>query len=324
MKTSPAQAIPVSCVCTVFNERQTVGQLIESLTKQKTLPSEMVIVDGGSTDGTWAHLQELAKQQWPFMLKCIQKKGNRSVGRNIAIASAHHETICITDAGCIPNRDWISELLAARQQSEQSVIAGYYKGRSNNPFEQAVIPYALVMPDSVNSDTFLPATRSMLIQRTLWKQMGGFDESLSDNEDYAFARRLQQKNIPIGFAPRAVVVWQPRSTLRSFWTMIFRFARGDAKAGLWRPKVALIFARYIFLVGLTIWMIVENMLALLAITLSICATLYVYWAIQKNIRHVSQGWYWLPVLQITADGAVMSGTVSGILQKRATAWRSKD
>ena len=39
---------------------------------------------------------------------------------------------------------------------------------------------------------------------------------------------------------------------------------------------------------------------------------YSLWAIRKNIRYVSAGWMWLPILQVVSDLAVILGSLSGL------------
>ncbi|MDA1079072.1 MAG: glycosyltransferase [bacterium] len=305
---------PISVIITTFNEANTISALLQALEKQTLLPAEVIIVDANSTDGTIELVTTFAKKS-ALTIQLLPKRGNRSVGRNLAIKSAKHSLIAITDAGCIPEKTWLQTLVGQHQKSKAPVVAGYYKGIAQTPFEEAVIPYALVMPDKVNEAHFLPATRSMLLTKKFWEQLGGFNEELSDNEDYDFARRLQEKNIPMTFTKNAVVSWQPRSNLRDFFNMLYRFARGDAAAGLFRPKVAFLFARYILLlvVSLAIAVVLEPKFVLkLWIPLGV---LYSLWAVDKNVRYTPRGWLWLPTLQFTADAAVMSGTIAGLLKR---------
>jgi len=44
--------LPVSLIMTVRNEASALPGLLESLLQQTKLPSEVIAVDGGSTDGT--------------------------------------------------------------------------------------------------------------------------------------------------------------------------------------------------------------------------------------------------------------------------------
>lgn len=279
-----------------------MSDLVMALRRQTLPPDEVIIVDGGSRDGTQDVLRRL-KNNFP-VLKILEHPGNRSIGRNAGIKTAAHDLIAITDAGCIPHSDWLEQLVATQINKSPDVVAGYYQGKAHSPFAEAVIPYALVMSDRVDADSFLPATRSMLMTKVIWREAGGFDENLSDNEDFEFAHRLRKSGAKIVFAREAVVDWQPRTTLKQFWQMIYRFARGDVFAGIIRPKVVLIFLRY--LLAVLLLYLTESLE--LAVILTI---IYLIWAVAKNFRYAPNGWYWLPVLQVVSDAAVMLGSLVG-------------
>lgn len=313
----------ISLVITVLNEAPTIEALCQSIANQSLVPAETIIVDGGSTDDTVA-LLENCKVRWPQLnLSIIFKPGNRSVGRNYGIHKATSPWIAITDAGCAPESNWLAELVKTQQSSATKVVAGYYQGIATTPLSQAIIPYVLVMPDQIDPLNFLPATRSMLLHRTVWKQLGGFDENLSHNEDYALARKIQSQGIQIAFAQKAIVRWQSRQTLPEFWTMIYRFAWGDAEALCLRPKVGLIFGRYIVAVAIISWLGQQPLLSQLIGSSGVFLLLiaYLLWAIKKNVRYAPAGWYWLPILQVTADLAVMAGTMRGFLSLLQHIWR---
>ncbi len=306
----------VSVICTVLNEANTIVALLEALGKQTHQPQSVIIADGGSKDGTLQQIKQWQKKHRRLNLEIISSKGNRSVGRNAAIEEANTTYVAITDAGCVPHPDWLEQLIIAQLRSGAPVVAGYYQGLAKLPFEEAVIPYALVMPDRVDPTNFLPATRSMLIDKGVWRKLGGFDETLSDNEDYAFARAIQAAGIHITFTDQAVVDWQPRHSLSGFWTMIYRFARGDVQARLFRPKVLLIYLRYL-LAGMLLGIVAyftHNLNQVIALIMTMFV-LYGLWAVHKNVRYTPRGWYWLPVLQITSDLAVMLGTVVGTVRR---------
>ncbi len=301
--------IPVSIISTVLNESKTILELLDSLQKQTVKAQEIIIIDGGSVDTTYQLLQDTEKR-FDEYLKVIVKQGNRSAGRNAGIKIASQQIIVCTDAGCIPEPTWLEKLYERYLQTNCPVVAGYYTGNGKTSFEKAVVPYALVMPDKVDPKNFLPATRSVLFEKEVWNAVGRFDEELSDNEDYAFAHAVKAKNFPIAFTHDAVVVWKPRSTLKSFYTMIFRFARGDIQAGLLRPKVILLFGRYILGTLLCIYLLRRSIFDTLLASVCI-AFLYAIWSIMKNKKYVGGGWVWLPLLQVSSDFAVIHGSIEG-------------
>lgn len=327
--------LPISVIITTYNEIDSINELLIALQAQTQLPKEVVIVDANSTDGTWEFLQNSSKKKWPFQLIIESCAGNRSIGRNRAFNYTSQSWLAITDAGCYPLSTWLEELWKQCMNDPAWVVAGYYYGMTSSRLEEAIVPYVLVMPDRVNVDNFLPATRSMMMHRAVWLVTTGFDEFLNDNEDYAFAKRLKCLNdvdlqeialtkklafVPstgakiITFAQKAQVGWKPRSNLYDFFWMIFRFARGDAFADLWRPKVCLIFLRYMLLFLFFVFSLwIGNFF--LQILLFILIISYLTWSIAKNLRYASKAWYYLPVLQIVSDFAVIFGSISGLFNR---------
>lgn len=308
----------ISFITTVFNEEKTLRKFLDSLLLQTKLPNEIIIVDGGSTDKTVDRIKnyESRIKGKRIKFKVIIKKGNRSVGRNEAIRNATGDVIVCTDAGNILDKDWIKNItkpfVSQKSSSSVDVVAGYYKGKAKNIFQKCLIPYVLVMPNKVNPDEFLPATRSMAFTKQIWKKAGGFDERLSHNEDYAFAQKLKEKKAKIIFAKDAIVNWIPRNTFKEAFVMFFRFAFGDAEAGIWRTSVLLLFARYF----LGLYFIFLSLLYKSVVPLAIIATAfvaYIFWSIKKNYHYVNQkqAKIILPLLQFTADIAVLSGTLMG-------------
>lgn len=308
----------ISLIITVKNESHSIESLLTSIVAQTRLPNEVVIVDGGSTDDTVSKVRVFIKKEKTRNWQVESKQLNISQGRNWAIRLAKHELTAITDAGCILDNNWLKELencflSAQKTQKTDVIVAGYYQGDPHSTFEQAVVPYVLVMPDQVKADTFLPATRSMLLPKKIWQAVGGFDESLQVSEDYAFAHAVLKKygQQQMVFCPTAIVKWRPRSNLKDFYRMIFKMAEGDIRACMYRGKVKLLFGRYmggLLILAATLKSGNAKGWVLLAVGL----VLYLLWSIFKNKKYVADGWYWLPVLQLAADVAVMAGSVSGV------------
>jgi len=188
----------ISLITTVFNESKNINAFLNSALNQILLPDEFVIVDGGSTDDTFKKIIDFSQKNKKLNIKIIKKKGNRSIGRNEAIKNTSNEIIAITDSGNILDKYWLNNLVDPFKDKSVDVVAGYYKGLAKNIFQKCLIPFVLVMPDKANgAKEFLPATRSMAIKKSVWKRVGGFDEKLWHNEDYAFANKLKENKAKI-------------------------------------------------------------------------------------------------------------------------------
>lgn len=288
----------IAVVVTVLNEIGSIKSLVDALRNQA---KELIIVDGGSNDGTW---EFISKQ---LSVTSYQVPGNRSKGRNYGVTHTKSPIIAFTDAGCMPQPNWLAEITKPFTDPKVQVVSGYYKSLPENIFQKCLIPYVLVMPDQAGESEFYPASRSMALRRSVWAISGGFNENLWHNEDYEFAHRLKKLNYSFTFAPKAVVGWQPRKNLRETAWMFLRFAIGDVQAGILRPKVKSLFLRYYVFFFL---FFINHWFALLVIP-------YIIWAVAKNYRYVKdlRACFWLPVLQLTADTCVIFGTIMGVLSK---------
>lgn len=296
------ETMNISLIVTTKNESSTISKLLESIAKQTRIPTEIILANAGP----------IPRLDIPKSLNVkfieLSKDTNRAVGRNTAIEAARYDHVLITDAGCRLKEDWVEQMEKGFQTGD--VVAGFYASDAQSVFEQCVAPYALVMPDRLNTRNFLPATRSMGIIKKLLQSLGGFHESYRYAEDYEFARRLRAKKIQISVVPEAIVYWRPRSNLLAFARMIYEHAYGDAYSKTFRPKVTLIFFRYLLWIALFPLVFVSKP-ALLVYLLS--WGLYLSYAIYKNYHYVGNGkaYLYLPILQIVSDFAVMIGTMRG-------------
>jgi glycosyltransferase involved in cell wall biosynthesis len=301
-----------SVIITVFNEENNIKKVISALKNQSSPVRELIIVDGGSRDQTFEILQSEAKN-WPE-LKVFQVKGNRSVGRNFGVSNSHFPILVLTDAGCLPETDWLYEITKPFSDSKTAIVSGYYRGVPENTFQACLVPYVLVMPDRVDPNKFLPSARSMAIRRTAWDNSGGFDPKLDHNEDFAYSHWLEKMGLKIVFASGAIVAWQPRKNLKQAAWMFTRFAIGDIQSGIIRPKVKLLFIRYLIFIYL---ILIAVQIPILWAPLGVTILAYLIWSVSKNFRYVNKigAIFWLPVLQVTADVSVIFGTLVGFLAK---------
>jgi hypothetical protein len=175
------------------------------------------------------------------------------------------------------------------------------------------------MLDRIDPESFLPASRSMAFKKSIWEKAGGFDEKFSHNEDYVFAKRLKKINVNIVFEKKAIAYWIPRNDIKDSFVMFYRFALGDAEANIFRPKVVFIFLRYIlgiFILGAILFsktIIFLNLLLVLFVA-------YIIWSIAKNFKYVKdvRAMYYLPLIQIISDLAVILGTLKAFCNRLQT------
>jgi glycosyltransferase involved in cell wall biosynthesis len=272
----------VSVICTVLNEQDAVVRLLDSLVAQTRPPDEVVIVDGGSRDGTQAAVMGYAGR---LPLKLQEARGaNISRGRNLAIAAAAGPLIASTDAGVRLSPQWLEKLTApwsaVPAQGNRTIggigdvtgakatggagtdmrhdanaiplaAAGFFVADAKGVFQTAMAATVLPLVDEIDPSRFLPSSRSVAFTKDAWAHAGGYPEWLDYCEDllFDFAVNEQRPDQPTAFAwaPEAVVHFRPRTSLRQFWTQYYRYARGDGKADLWRKRHAVRYVTYFVL-----------------------------------------------------------------------------
>ena len=240
----------VSLVCTVLNEAASIDDLMRSIAAQTVRPREVIIVDGGSRDGTHLHVE-----WWHGRLGCplrlIERTGaNIATGRNVAIAASRASLIAVTDAGVRLDARWLEHLCAPFDDPSLSVCGGFFAPDARTPFEVAMGATVLPTRDDIDPATFLPSSRSIAFRKAAWAAVDGYPEWLDYGEDLVFDLALRERGARLTFAPEAVVHFRPRGTLRSFWHQYFRYARGDGKANLWLKRHAVRYATYTSLIAL--------------------------------------------------------------------------
>ena len=224
----------VSVCVTIFNEPQeTVNKLLNALKNQTLKPDEIIVINA------------------KYYNNC-----SRSEGRNIAIKKAKNEIIAITDAGCIPRKDWLQKLTNPFNKENIDVVSGFYNMIARNNFEKAEAVFLGVSEKNIDSD-FLPSARSMAFTKTIWKKAGRFPESLNDTaEDTIFNLNLLNIGAKFVVAKNAIVDWYMPNNVFLFAKKIKNYAKGDSRSGVWwhpvkkwqthNIKVLTIFLRYIF------------------------------------------------------------------------------
>ena len=235
----------VSVACTVLNERDDIDSLVESLMRQTLAPAEVIIVDGGSTDGTWERL-EAARTKYPTLVpirdeSCSLQRspGPIARGRNVAIAAASSDIVACADAGCTYHPDWLVNLTAPifAGDSQYSVGGSYIDSPNSTVWDIASAPFFGVKlnPDAATKSC---TARSMAFRKELWRRVGGFPETVFLGEDTVFDSKVRKLVVP-AFPERAKASYQPRHTLGSAVRQMVSYSVTDGVLGgrstrLWR------------------------------------------------------------------------------------------
>jgi glycosyltransferase involved in cell wall biosynthesis len=233
----------VSVIATVLNERENIARLVESLLRQTPPAAEIVIVDGGSSDGTWEWLEQAAATD--LTLHAIRDEscslkftpGPVSRGRNVAIESARSELIACADAGCAYKPDWLAELTATlmRGEAEYALGGACLDLTDATVWDLASAPFfgVKMSPDEPSKSC---TARSMAFTKDLWRKVGGFPESVLLGDDTIFDLEARKVTSP-AFPQRAKAYYRPQNSFSSACRQMARYATSDGVLGVRRARL---------------------------------------------------------------------------------------
>lgn len=220
-------------ITTCYREAEAIDEFLDAVLSQTRQPDEVVIVDGGSDDGTVERIRERIAAGAPVKL-IVEPGANRSRGRNRAIEETQAEIIAVTDVGARPREDWFERIVAPLEVNPAiDVVAGYYEGEAHTAWEAAVAAATVRKAEEVREESFLPSARSVAFRRAAWERAGRYPEQFRHNEDTPFGLALRAMGARFVFEPRAVVLWRPQATPWGLFRQFYRYALGDAEAGIW-------------------------------------------------------------------------------------------
>ncbi|MCW2779403.1 MAG: glycosyl transferase family 2 [Frankiales bacterium] len=219
-------------VCVVVKDRRALMlRCLDAVLAQD--PDEVVVVDNGSTDGTWEALQERAGQE--PRLHVLQDTGSLGRARNTAARTATGDVVAFTDSDCRPRAGWLAAGLAALTDG-----VGVVQGRTV-PEHPPTARWSATQDIAAPSGLFEAC--NVLYRRQALLDAGGFDEQVGFfGEDTAAGWAVERAGWHSTWAGDAVVEhvvttpgfgWQLRRT-RGYanWPALLR-AFPEKRSLLW-------------------------------------------------------------------------------------------
>tara|TARA_Y100000588_G_scaffold382771_1_gene470934 strand:+ start:21175 stop:22119 length:945 start_codon:yes stop_codon:yes gene_type:complete len=313
--------VTVAVCATVKNEVEEVSELIQSLKAQSVLAQQIVIIDGGSDDGTLEALQEATRGDDRFVVKRVVG-ANIAAGRNLAIAETEASVIAVTDAGLHRSVDWLQSLVSALESNPAAAGAfGYVVAAPETTFEAALGAVVLPLPHQPRPERYPPSSGSVVFRRAWLERVGGYPEWLAHGEDLWLDRAVWASGGFFLHVRSADVGFRPRRSPAAFARQYFNYAVGDGQAGMLWTRHLIRFASYAFgAVLLCLWSGVS--LAILVVLMCVYfsgsfrrAPTMIRLASSSNSVQVLA---LIPCLRVLGDLAKMAGFILG-----ATRWRPR-
>lgn len=233
---APTDVPLASIVVPLLNEAEAIERCVLSFDAQEYPLNrlELLIVDGGSTDGSTDRVRSMAVDR-PW-LRLVENPDRRaSAAFNRGIESATGDVICLVGAHSIVGPDYVRRSVDALADSGAGGVGGQLVHRGTDPKSKAiglamVSRFGMASPFRYASDRRLvdtighPAYRRDAVEET-----GPFDETLNRNSDYEFNHRMRQRGHDLLFDPAIVTAYHPRGSLKDLGSQFFHYGIGKAR-----------------------------------------------------------------------------------------------
>lgn len=221
----------VSVIVPAYNEGVVVQNCVRSIARSRYPDFEVVCVDDGSTDDTYAQLQELAAEL-PRVHACTQPNRGKGAALNRGIDHAGGEILVMVDADGMFGPDTLTEMVRAFTDERIGAVCG--DDRTVNLDRVQTRFLALInhvgtglMRRALSTLHCLPVVsgNTGAFRRDVLERTGPLRED-TVGEDLELTWRVYRAGYRAAFAPRALVYAESPSTPPELWKQRVRWARG--------------------------------------------------------------------------------------------------
>lgn len=259
----------VSVIIPCYNEERFIGKALEQLADQfESNRYEIIVVDGLSEDRSRAVVEEFRKERPDLSVLLVENPArNIPTALNLGIAAASGNIIARMDAHAVPSDGYIRRCVEVLQTGaagavgmpcmvragSDTLIARAIAAAVSHPFGIGDAKYRLGAggPQQEAVDTVAFAC----FPKSIWKELGGYNESLHTNEDYDFNYRVRRSGRPVILDRGGHCDYFARSTLKALASQYVRY-------GGWKAEMIRLHPRSIKLRHLVAPLFVASLLVL--------------------------------------------------------------
>ena len=187
----------VSVIIPAYNRSDYIDQTIRSVLEQTYLRVELIVIDDGSTDGTYEKVKSYGDK---LTLLTHENHANRgqSAAINLGMAKANGKYIAILDSDDYWNLNKL-EIQVDYLENHPDVGLVYSNGHAVDANGQKLYPIYTDLhvehnePDRVLLDCYILLPQNSLVRKDVYDQLEGFNEGYRAAQDHDMLIRISEK-----------------------------------------------------------------------------------------------------------------------------------
>jgi glycosyltransferase involved in cell wall biosynthesis len=236
----------VSVVIPCYNEERFIGKALENLIDQYSAEDyEIVVVDGMSEDHTREVIAAFQQSHPDLSIRVVDNPARKIPhGLNLGITAARGQIIARIDAHAAPSAGYISRCVEVLNEGKAAIVgmpcrvqpgADTVVARSiaiavSHPFGIGDAHYRLGGGSCRAAQEEVDTVAFACFRKSLWSELGGFDEKLLTNEDYDFNYRVRLRGDRVMLDRSGHCDYFARATLSQIAAQYLRY-------GVWKARM---------------------------------------------------------------------------------------
>lgn len=240
----------VSVIIPCYNEERFIGDALTKLAGQYDEDRfEIIVIDGLSQDQTRTVVEDFKNSTTGLTVTLIDNPArNIPTALNLGVAVARGNIIARMDAHAAPSAGYIRRCVEVLRQDGTGVVgmpcyvrpgadtmtARAIASAVSHPFGIGDAKYRLSEGGSLQEP--VDTVAFACFRKSLWKELGGFNEALLTNEDYDFNYRVRQAGQQVILDRSGRCDYFARTTLKELVAQYARYGRWKAQMIKLHPR----------------------------------------------------------------------------------------
>lgn len=199
-----------ACIIPTHGRPGLLSRAIESVLQQSLTPAEIIVADDVDDGPTAAVVQVSALRTEISMRRVVNRLNPGASGsRNAGAAASRAEFVAFLDDDDAWRPQYLSRAMAEIEHSgADAVISGLCRIRHDGSIQPIVIPHRAEIAGRLFDKNFGMTGSNLVIRRSAFERVGGFDPALPVFNDWDFLIRMIATGVEYAVVPEMTVEWR--------------------------------------------------------------------------------------------------------------------
>lgn len=203
-------SLTVACIIPTHGRPDLLSQALDSVLGQTTAPAEVAVVDD-LDDAQTAAVAGAAASRARFPIRHIVNltRAGASGSRNAGATASEAPVLAFLDDDDAWQPHYLEHAVTALERSgADAVISGLTRFRQDGGIQEIIIPQSRAIADRLYEKNFGMTGSNLVIKRTAFERVGGFDPALPVFNDWDFLIRMIGAGVAYTVVEELSVEWR--------------------------------------------------------------------------------------------------------------------